>query len=783
MGLIECFAACDPRFAYDRSLNPRRVLTKPSRPVHNNGHDNEKWDYILYVNDVIGNEEGRKYVILDLLGQGTFGQVVKCTNLKTRELCAVKVIKNQPAYFNQSMMEVTVLEMLNQKYDREDRRHIVRMRDTFIFRQHLCIVVELLSLNLYELIKQNGYRGFSLGLCRVFLAQTLDALTVLKEARIIHCDLKPENILLKSLEAPIIKVIDYGSACHEHQTVYTYIQSRFYRSPEIILGLPYTSSIDMWSVGCIAAELFLGLPIFPGCSNYDQISRVVECLGVPPHHMLEMGKDALTYFDKFPNQPPGRAYALKSRERYSFETGRPEPLPKKYFATTTFPQIIFNYPMRSSKELSAADRDMEMANRRCFADFAGGLLNLNPLERWNPYQAMQHPFITGRPFVGPFQPTVLPMLSPVALKTPHVMATAGAIAAPEGHLARQPKQPPPTVAPLQSAQRSRPRSNTLSTLTFQDVPPQLQRLAAASKAQPAPPPATQRVVPDDQMLSTSFEGPGLFSDRRGSISQRGASRAGQATSPTGQGSTPGYVPGPAQGSSLGPANASNPPLQAHQRLSAYMTNRRVSNPPGMFPPMQSQSHQIPSVGQQPPPASQTHAHGGYFPTQQGMPSSLPASTGFFYYNNVAAPMLNADGPSPTHGSPTLANMGRRNSLRGTSQLSMMTSSTASASIGQRRGSMPYAGDSMSGSFGAMHPIDEDSVVSGSVVSGSVISGSIASGSVASGSAASPDYPALNDSLNSDDPMDDSDGLDGEIDCVSMQDTDEDSAIKRQRKRT
>ena len=197
VGLAECYSLCDENFCYDRSFNPKRVLTKPSRPVHNNGHDNEKWDYILYVNDIIGNEEGRKYQILDILGQGTFGQVVKCINTKTRQLCAVKIIKNQPAYFNQSMMEVTVLEMLNQKYDREDRRHIVRMKDTFIFRQHLCVVVELLSLNLYELIKQNGYRGFSLGLCRVFLAQTLDALTALKEARIIHCDLKPENILLK----------------------------------------------------------------------------------------------------------------------------------------------------------------------------------------------------------------------------------------------------------------------------------------------------------------------------------------------------------------------------------------------------------------------------------------------------------------------------------------------------------------------------------------------------------------------------------------------------------
>ena len=629
IGLIECFSSYDPSFAYDKSLNPRRVLTKPSRPVHNNGYDNEKWDYILYVNDIIGNEEGRKYVILDLLGQGTFGQVVKCINLKTRELCAVKVIKNQPAYFNQSMMEVTVLEMLNQKYDRDDRRHIVRMRDTFIFRQHLCIVVELLSLNLYDLIKQNGYRGFSLGLCRVFLAQTLDALTVLKEARIIHCDLKPENILLKSLEAPIIKVIDYGSACHEHQTVYTYIQSRFYRSPEIILGLPYTSSIDMWSVGCIAAELFLGLPIFPGCSNYDQISRIVECLGLPPHHMLEMGKDTLTYFDKFPNQPPGRGYALKTRERYSFETGRNEPVPKKYFSITTFPQIILNYPIRSSKEITPMERESEMANRRCFADFVGGLLNLNPLERWNPYQAMQHPFITGKPFTGAFQPTLLPLLT-----SPGVPASN--------------KQAAPVSAGTASsaATRPRPRSNTLSTLTFQDVPPQLQRLAAVSKAQATQPPApaSHRTVPDEPM--SSYDGPALFDQRRNSHVSNNMNNTvnnnNNRASPRNQ-------------------QAGNPQIQAHQKLSAYVTNRRVSNPAGMVP-YQGNNNNNNGMNGNPP-----------------HPSSLPTSTGFFHYNNNNTAVT----------SPNLANMGRRNS-RASSQLSMTN--------------QPQ-------SFGAIHRIDEDATIS------------------------------------------------------------------------
>jgi dual specificity protein kinase YAK1 len=168
---------------------------------------------------------------------------------------------------------------LNHRYDPDDKHHLLRLRDTFVHKKHLCLVFELLSVNLYELIKQNHFRGLSTNLVRVFTAQLLDALTVMNEARIIHCDLKPENVLLKNLESPTIKVIDFGSACHEVQTMYTYIQSRFYRSPEVLIGLPYTSAIDMWSLGCIAAELFLGLPLFPGSSEYNQLSRIIEMLG------------------------------------------------------------------------------------------------------------------------------------------------------------------------------------------------------------------------------------------------------------------------------------------------------------------------------------------------------------------------------------------------------------------------------------------------------------------------------------------------------------------------
>ncbi|KAK7515043.1 kinase-like domain-containing protein [Phyllosticta citriasiana] len=419
------YRICNPNFKYESSRNPRRVLTKPSKGVKNDGYDNEESDYILYVNDILGSEEAghkydalfrrvlpkalrltlfrNRYLILDVLGQGTFGQVVKCQNLRTQEVVAVKVIKNRTAYFNQSMMEVSVLDLLNKQMDKNDDHHLLRLKDTFIHRQHLCLVFELLSVNLYELIKQNQFRGLSTTLVRVFAQQLLNGLALLGKAKLIHCDLKPENILLKNLESPIIKIIDFGSACDERQTVYTYIQSRFYRSPEVLLGLPYSAAIDMWSLGCIVVELFLGLPLFPGSSEYNQVARITEMLGLPPPWMLEMGKQSGEFFEKVTDEFGRRTWRLKSMEQYSREHGTKEQPSKKYFSATSLPEIIKNYPM-PRKNMKPAEIEREMANRNAFIDFAQGLLNLNPLERWTPNQAKMHPFITQQKFSGPFVP-------------------------------------------------------------------------------------------------------------------------------------------------------------------------------------------------------------------------------------------------------------------------------------------------------------------------------------------------------------------------------------------
>jgi len=85
-----------------------------------------------------------------------------------------------------------------------------------------------------------------------------------------------------------VKLIDFGSSCFENEQIYTYIQSRFYRAPEIMLGITYTTAIDMWSLGCILAELATGFPLFPGKTEPDQMSLLVEMLGLPPINLLEV---------------------------------------------------------------------------------------------------------------------------------------------------------------------------------------------------------------------------------------------------------------------------------------------------------------------------------------------------------------------------------------------------------------------------------------------------------------------------------------------------------------
>ncbi len=125
----------------------------------------------------------------------------------------------------------------------------------------------------------------------------LISLNFLSQHGIIHCDLKPENVLLKSNDTYNVKVIDFGSSCFINERMYSYIQSRFYRAPEIILGINYGLEIDMWSFGCILAELYSGIPIFPGEDETDQLFYMMEYFGVPSLNMLKISKKRKFFFN------------------------------------------------------------------------------------------------------------------------------------------------------------------------------------------------------------------------------------------------------------------------------------------------------------------------------------------------------------------------------------------------------------------------------------------------------------------------------------------------------
>lgn len=253
----------------------------PPMFTHNKGYDDDKGDYCLYRGDHIAY----RYEILNILGKGSFGQVCLCFDNKRKEQVAIKVIKNKKRFHQQAGFEIKILQTLLEN-DPEDAKNVVKVKNYFLFRNHICITFELLQINLYQLLQRNHLKGLSLKLIKKIAIQILVALQYLGENDIIHCDLKPENILLTKKDSAYIKIIDFGSSCFEDEKIHTYIQSRFYRAPEIILGIRYTSAIDMWSLGCILVELFTGKPIFPGRNEEEQFTYIMEVLGAPPKSLV-----------------------------------------------------------------------------------------------------------------------------------------------------------------------------------------------------------------------------------------------------------------------------------------------------------------------------------------------------------------------------------------------------------------------------------------------------------------------------------------------------------------
>ena len=255
-------------------------------PFGNFGFDDMENYYMAIPHDHIGY----RYEILKVLGKGSFGQVLKVYDHKTGEFAALKIIRNDKRFLYQAKREVKILEHLLRE-DASNTANVVHIKNNFIFRSHMCIVFELMSLNLYELVKKNKFRGMKVAVVRKFAYSIAIALSLVHRKQIIHGDLKPENVLLKKYGMTGIKLVDFGSSCYTDGKLMTYVQSRFYRAPEVILECGYDTAVDIWSFGCLVAELVLGQPLLPGQDEDDQLALMIEMLGPPPASLLARSRD------------------------------------------------------------------------------------------------------------------------------------------------------------------------------------------------------------------------------------------------------------------------------------------------------------------------------------------------------------------------------------------------------------------------------------------------------------------------------------------------------------
>ncbi|KAG2230645.1 hypothetical protein INT48_005913, partial [Thamnidium elegans] len=367
-----------PNFKRDLLFIPRRTLTNPREPSKNDGHDNINDDYILVVNDLLGE----KYTILDLMGQGTFGQVVKCKVQGTDKLVAVKVIKRQPAFLYQGHKEIQILLKLKNRPKEKDK--FLQLLDWFSFRGHTCAVLELLSISLYKLFTQLEDRSkLTINDIQKISFHILKTLALLKEMRIIHTDLKPDNILLKSLDdIHDVKLIDYGSALMETEQLHYFVQTASYRSPEVILHMPFDCAIDMWSFGCFVAEMFLGKPLFACGDELTLLHMMVSLLGsLPSDHMLKQGNRTNEFF----HFKSGTETKLRDRTRSSHDI---------VISKATLADKIMGFKSYDDDDSIIDNYEVEMTERETLLDFLSKILVFDPSIRLTPKAALQHPFIT-----------------------------------------------------------------------------------------------------------------------------------------------------------------------------------------------------------------------------------------------------------------------------------------------------------------------------------------------------------------------------------------------------
>ena len=327
---------------------------------------------------VIGSLIAGRYRVLEFISSASFSKTAHCEDQKLNTRVCLKIIENNKDYLDQSLDEIKVLRYLNHNGD-PDEYSFIRYLDCFYYKEHLVIVTEMLKDSVLDYYKYNldceNVVYFDEKRLKSFAWQMLGCLSFIHSLNVIHGDIKPDNILVKSYSKERFKLIDFGSSCFVQDHMNYYTQSQGYRAPEVILGCKYDYKIDVWSLGCVIAELYTGRQLFPDRSLSGVLGKIVSLRGAIPQWMIDHGKLVDKYFTK--------DNLLLYDDGFMDNNSSHSDLPVEKPPTTTLNVVV---PKQSSLlfRLNSADS--------FFVDFLKRLLTVDPNNRPSAREAMNHPW-------------------------------------------------------------------------------------------------------------------------------------------------------------------------------------------------------------------------------------------------------------------------------------------------------------------------------------------------------------------------------------------------------
>jgi len=328
----------------------------------------------------IGEVLDTRYSVFGYTGQGVFSNVVRARDsMKGDQEVAIKIIRNNEIMHKAGLKELEILRRVNNA-DPDDKYHCLRLFRNFFHKQHLCMVFEPLAMNLREVLKKYGKNvGLHIKAVRSYVQQMLLALKIMKKANIVHADIKPDNILVNESKL-LLKLADFGSASHVAENEITpYLVSRFYRAPEVILGMKYDFAIDLWSSGATFYELYTGKIMFPGQTNNHMLKKFMDLKGKIPNKIIRKGQFKDNHFDSSCCFMYHDIDKVTQREK-----------------VVSMP--VVNKSRNLEAELIGGNKLPEDQLRKVtqFRDFLDKIHTLDPAKRISLNECLTHPFIQDR---------------------------------------------------------------------------------------------------------------------------------------------------------------------------------------------------------------------------------------------------------------------------------------------------------------------------------------------------------------------------------------------------